>query len=250
MIREKEPLVSVIMPAFNCEAYIGEAIDSVVKQHYQNWEIIIADDCSKDGTKDIVEGYGKRDPRISYLRLPENRGAAVARNKAIEKASGAYLAFLDSDDLWYPEKLQEQIDFMERNRVKFSCTAYGKIDDRGMALDRKIVPQGKSDYMGLLKNCPGNSTVVYHAESLGKFFIPDIKKRNDYVMWLKVIKKAGYLYGIPKELSVHRIRKEGISSNKRSLIAYHWKVYREFEGLSRVKSLFLIAYWIKKSVVK
>jgi len=250
MKSQKSPLVSVVMPAYNCEDYIGMAIESVLKQYYQNWEIIIADDCSKDGTTEIVEDYKKKDSRIFYIRLPKNRGAAVARNKAIEKASGEYLAFLDSDDLWYPEKLKEQIGFMEENQVKFSCTAYGKIDDGGNSLDRKIVPEKKADYMGLLKNCPGNSTVVYHAGSLGKFFIPDIKKRNDYVMWLKVIKKAGYLYGIPKELSVHRIRKEGISSNKISLIAYHWKVYREFEGLSRVKSLFLIAYWIKKSVVK
>ena len=233
----KEELVSIIMPAFNCEDFIGTTLDSVINQSYKNWEVIIVDDCSTDNTVDVVQEYIKKDNRIKYHKLEKNSGAAVARNKAVDLASGKYMAFLDSDDVWFPEKLTKQIGFMEENDYGFTCTSYTKIDEQGQYLNRTIVAQTKRDYDGVLKTCPGNSTVIYNAEKLGKFKIPDIKKRNDYVMWLQVIKKEKYLYGIVEPLGSHRIRTEGISSNKKSLVGYHWKVYREIENLSLLKKL-------------
>ena len=250
MENKKEELVSIIMPAYNCGDFIGTTLDSVINQSYKNWEVIVVDDCSTDNTADVVQEYIKKDNRIKYHKLEKNSGAAVARNKAVDLASGKYMAFLDSDDVWFPEKLTKQIGFMEENDYGFTCTSYTKIDEQGEYLNRTIIAQPRRDYDGVLKTCPGNSTVIYNAEKLGKFKIPDIKKRNDYVMWLQVIKKEKYLYGIEEPLGSHRIRTEGISSNKKSLVGYHWKVYREIEKLSLLKSSYLIVYWVLATVFK
>jgi glycosyltransferase involved in cell wall biosynthesis len=247
---KKEDLVSIIMPAYNCGDFIGMTLDSVINQSYKNWEVIVVDDCSSDNTAEVVQEYKKKDNRIKYYKLEKNSGAAVARNKAIDLATGKYMAFLDSDDVWFPEKLAKQIGFMEDNGYGFTCTSYTKIDEHGEYLNRTIVAQSRRDYNGVLKTCPGNSTVIYNAEKLGKFKIPDIRKRNDYVMWLQVIKKEKYLHGIQEPLGSHRLRTEGISSNKKSLVVYHWKVYREIENLSLLKSCYLIVYWIVATVFK
>lgn len=247
---KKEDLVSIIMPAYNCESYIGTTLDSVINQTYQNWEVIVIDDCSTDNTAKIVEEYMKKDNRIRYHKLEKNSGAAVARNKAVDLATGKYIAFLDSDDVWFPEKLTKQIGYMKENDYGFTCTSYTKIGEQGEDLNRTIVAKPKSDYNSILKTCPGNSTVIYNAQKLGKFKIPDIKKRNDYVMWLQVIKKEKYLYGLEEPLGSHRIRTGGISRNKISLVRYHWKVYREIEKLPLFKSIYLIIYWIVATLFK
>lgn len=250
MENKKEELVSIIMPAYNCGDFIGITLDSVINQIYQNWELLVVDDCSTDNTSQVVKEYIKKDNRIKYHKLDKNSGAAVARNKAISFATGKYMAFLDSDDVWFPEKLAKQISFMEENNYSFTCTSYTKIDEQGQYLNRTIFAQPRRDYNGVLKTCPGNSTVIYNAEKLGKFQIPDIKKRNDYVMWLQVIKRAKYLYGVEEPLGSHRIRSEGISANKKKLVGYHWKVYREFEKLSLLKSSYLVVYWIVATLFK
>ncbi len=245
-----EDLVSIIMPAYNCGDFIGTTLESVMSQTYKNWEVIIVDDCSKDNTTEVVKLYSLKNPRIKYYKLDTNSGAAVARNKAIDLASGKYMAFLDSDDVWFPEKLSKQVKFMKNNNYSFSCTSYTKIDDKGNFLNRIIEAKIKSNYNGLLKTCPGNSTVIYDAEALGKIKIPNIKKRNDYVMWLQVIKKSKYIYGLKEPLGSHRIRSGTISSKKSSLVSYHWKVYRDIEHLSIIKSSYLIIYWVIATVFK
>lgn len=243
-------LVSIITPTYNCEKFISYTIESVIAQTYSNWEILIVDDYSSDNTAEIVEKYTKVDSRIKYIKLEENSGAAVARNKAIDSATGEYIAFLDSDDVWMPTKLEKQISFMKENRFNFTCTSYTKIDEEGKYLGKTIEAQTKSDYNGVLKTCPGNSTVVYNSMNLGKFKIPDIKKRNDYVMWLQVIKQEKYLNGLIEPLGSHRIRAGAISSNKFDLVKYHWKVYREIENLTIWKSIYLIIYWIFATILK
>lgn len=241
---KKEALVSIVMPAYNCADFLGIALDSVIKQTYQNWELIIVDDCSTDNTQDIVREYQSKDSRIKYHRLEENSGAAVARNTAVELTKGKYLAFLDSDDVWFPEKLTKQITFMELNNYLFTCTSYTKIDEKGKYLDRTIGVRKHSNYNDILKKNPGNSTVIYNAEEIGKITIPNIRKRNDYVMWLSVIKKAGMLYGMEEPLACHRIRKGSLSKKKVNLVGYHWKVYRSIEKLSILRSGYLIVYWV------
>lgn len=246
----KRDLVSIIMPAYNCEEFIETAIVSVLDQTYPFWELIIVDDCSTDNTWGIIHEYSKLGDKIITLRFEENSGAAHARNSAIDLARGEYIAFLDSDDIWNQEKLEKQISFMKSNNYYFTCTSYDKVDENGNSLNRKLSANIKSDYSGVLKTCPGNSTVIYNASQLGKFKISKIKKRNDYLMWLQVIKKAKYLYGLEQVLGSHRIRKNAISSNKLSLISYHWRVYRKEEKLNFFYSSYLVTYWCLISALK
>lgn len=241
-------LVSIIMPSYNSSQFIEETIQSVINQSYIDWELIIVDDCSSDNTEAIVKKCIKRDNRIKWHRLDENGGAAVARNYAVRHANGEFIAFIDSDDLWESNKLHVQVNFMKQNEAVFSCTSYNKISEDGLDLGRIVTPKKIYTRWDLLKNCPGNSTVVYNAAKLGKHYIEPIKKRNDYLMWLKVIRQAEKLHGIQEVLGSHRLREDSLSSKKTSLIKFHWNIYREFEQLSIYKSSYLIIYWASKGV--
>lgn len=239
-----EKLVSIITPTYNCGKFIARTIDSVQAQTYNNWEMIIVDDCSQDDTKQIVQEYIKNDSRIKYHLLEENSGAAVARTTAMNLAQGSYMAFLDSDDIWFPNKLEAQINWMEQNGYAFSCTAYEQIDEEDKPLGKKIKTIKKTDYNRLLLDCPvGNSTVVYDVEKMGKFVVPNIRKRNDDALWLQMLKKEKYIWGMPDVLMKYRIRKNSISSNKLKVIKYHWILYREIEHLSVFRSAFHIFWW-------
>lgn len=169
-------LVSIITPTYNCAQYIGETIDTVISQTYINWEMIIVDDCSSDDTDKIVSKYQKRDSRIKYYRLANNSGAAVARTVAMRLASGKYIAFLDSDDLWMPNKLFVQLDFMIKNGYAFTCTSYEQINESGKTLNRIVRAVSRVNYNRLLLDCPvGNSTVMYDVSKMGKFEVPNIR---------------------------------------------------------------------------
>ena len=237
-------LVSIITPTYNCGPFIAETIASAQAQTYTNWEMIIVDDCSTDNTREIVEEIAEQDARVKYYCLEENSGAAVARTRAMEIAEGEYMAFLDSDDLWMPEKLETQIAFMRDNGYAFSCTAYEQIDEDSNPLGRVIKTVQKTDYNRLLLDCPvGNSSVMYSVELMGKFEVPNIRKRNDDALWLQMLKKERYIYGMPTVLMRYRIRKNSISSNKLKVVKYHWILYREIEHLSVIRSAFHIGYW-------
>ena len=239
-----EKLVSIITPTYNCGEFIARTLDSVRAQTYKNWEMIIVDDCSTDNTSEVVAEYIKNDNRIKYVVLEKNSGAAVARTRAMELAEGSYMAFLDSDDIWMPDKLERQIKWMEENGYAFSCTAYDQIDEEDKPLDRVIKTVKKTDYNRLLLDCPvGNSSVVYNVEKMGKFKVPDIRKRNDDALWLQMLKKEKYIMGMPDVLMRYRIRSNSISSNKLTLIKYHWILYREIEHLNIIRSAFHIFLW-------
>ena len=238
----EDKLVSIIMPTYNCAKFIGKTIESVIAQTYENWELIIVDDCSKDNTEEVVSKY--KDNRIKYHRLENNSGAAVARTEAMKKASGRYMAFLDSDDLWKKDKLEKQLEFMNKNNYNFTCTEYEQIDEEGNKLNKVIKVKKRADYNRILLDCPvGNSTVMYNVEKLGKFEVPNIRKRNDDALWLQILKKEKYIYGMPDILMEYRIRSNSISSNKLSLVKYHWQLYREIEHLSVFRSVFHICWW-------
>lgn len=242
-------LVSIIMPTYNCAKFIGRTIDSVLAQTYENWEIVIVDDCSKDNTKEVVEAY--HDPRIKYHCLKQNSGAAVTRTTAMKLSQGSYMAFLDSDDIWMPDKLERQLKWMEKNHHNFSCTAYKQIDEDDKPLGKTIKTITKTDYNRLLLDCPvGNSTVMYNVEAMGKFEVPNIRKRNDDALWLQMLKKEKYIWGMPDVLMKYRIRQNSISSNKLRVIKYHWILYRDIEHLSVARSLFHISYWCVIKVLK
>lgn len=235
-------LVSIIMPTYNCAKFIGKTIESVLNQTYSNWELIIVDDCSKDNTEEVVKAFN--DSRIKYNKLENNSGAAIARTEAMKIASGTYMAFLDSDDLWKKDKLEKQLKFMKENNYNFTCTAYEQINEAGEKLNKIIKTKKRADYNRILLDCPvGNSTVMYNVEKLGKFEVPNIRKRNDDCLWLQILKKEKYIYGMPEVLMEYRIRSNSISSNKFSLIKYHWQLYREIEHLSVFRSVFHICWW-------
>lgn len=239
-----EGLISIIMPTYNCGTFIKKTIESVLRQTYRNWEIIIVDDCSTDNTRQIVEKYFSDDKRIKYYCLEKNSGAAVARTEAMKRANGEYMAFLDSDDLWIPNKLEKQLLFMKENNYAFSCTAYEQIDENDKSLNRIIHTIEKTDYNRLLLDCPvGNSTVMYNVKIMGKFEVPNIRKRNDDALWLQMLKKEKYIWGMPEILMKYRIRKNSISSNKWKVIKYHWILYRKIEHLSVIRSIFHICFW-------
>lgn len=237
-----EYLISIITPTYNCAQFIGETIKSVINQTYTNWEMIIVDDASNDNTEKVVKSI--KDERIKYIRLKENSGAATARNIAMENASGKFMAFLDSDDIWIKDKLEKQVKFMIDNNYNFTCTAYEKMNEKGDSLNKVFKPKKKADYNRILLDCPvGNSTVMYNVSNLGKFQVPNIRKRNDDALWLQILKKEKFIYGMPDILMKYRIRNNSISSNKLSLVKYHWYLYRKIEHLSVIRSVFHICWW-------
>lgn len=236
-------LVSIIIPTYNCGQFIAETIKSVQAQTYKQWEIIIVDDCSTDNTKDVVDSFSN-DKRIRYYCLEINSGPAVARTKSMQIADGEYIAFLDSDDLWMPDKLEKQLVFMKENKYAFSCTAYEQIDETGKSLNRIIKTVKKTNYNRLLLDCPvGNSTVMYNVEMMGKFEVPNIRKRNDDALWLQMLKKEQYIWGMNDVLMKYRIRRNSVSSNKLKVIKYHWILYRQIEHLNVFRSAFHVCWW-------
>ena len=206
--------------------------------------MIIVDDNSSDNTSQVVKKYTDSDHRIKYYKLEHNSGASVARTKAMEIANGNYMAFLDSDDLWLRNKLERQLNFMEKNKVDISSTSYVQIDEKGNKLGKVMKCIPKTNYKRLLLDCPvGNSTVVYNVDNMGKFRVPNIRKRNDDALWLQMLKKEQYIYGFNEVLMKYRIRSNSISRRKFGLIKYHWKLYREIEHLGIFQSVFHVVYW-------
>mgnify|MGYP003171810395 CR=1 FL=1 len=184
-------LVSIITPNWNCANLILETIRSVKAQTYPNWEIIIVDDCSTDNSNKVVESYMAEDGRIRFLKNDKNFGAALSRNYALREAKGRWIAFLDSDDLWEPKKLEKQLRFMVENGYKFSYTAYQEMDNDGRETGVVIRGPKHVSKLGMFAFCwPGCLTVMYDREVVGLIQIADIKKNNDYTMWLKICQKA------------------------------------------------------------
>ncbi len=231
-------LVSIITPVHNGELFLGECMDSVLNQTYPYWEHVLVDDCSTDSSTAIISAYAAKDERIRLISLEVNSGAGISRNTAIEQARGAYIAFLDSDDSWYPTKLQEQLTFMEINGYPFTFTAYDKKDERGARFAKPAKAMRQVTYkQALFQNPLGCLTVMYDVRFFGKQYMPAIRKRQDYALWLKLLKKSD-AYGLQKVLASYRVREHSVSSNKLGLLGYQWKVYREEEGLSFPESLF------------
>lgn len=230
-------LVSIIMPTYNCGRFIAESIKSVLAQTYTNWELLIVDDCSTDNTNKVVLAY--HDERIHYFCNEKNNGAAITRNRALQEAKGKYIAFLDSDDLWEPTKLEKQIKFMEENNYKFSYTRYAEMDSDGNDTGIVISGPAKVTKIGMLAFCwPGCLTVMYDIEAVGLIQIEDIMKNNDYAMWLKLCQKAD-CYLLPEVLAKYRCGRTGsVSTHSVStMIKWHYKLWREAEKRNVLASL-------------
>ena len=232
-------LVSIIMPSYNTACFIRESIQSVLTQNYKEWELIIVDDCSSDNTDEVVKQY-LSDERIKYIKNDRNSGAAVSRNRALREAKGKWIAFLDSDDLWMPDKLKKQISFMEKNGYHFSYTNYAEIDTEDMRNGITVTGPKKITKTGFFNYCwPGCLTVMYDAEAIGLIQIADIKKNNDYAMWLKVCQKAD-CYLLDEELALYRRGRAGSVSTHsiKTMIGWHYKLYREAEKQNPLSAVF------------
>ena len=231
-------LISIITPSYKSKRFISQTIESVIIQTYRNWEMIIIDDVSPDDSNVIIEMYVKEDSRIKLIKLAKNSGPAVARNRAIEEAKGRYIAFLDADDLWHSEKLEKQIAFMSENNLAFSYTSYNLIDEDNNNLGY-FETKETIDYNNLLRtNIIGCLTAIYDTQKLGKVYMPNILKRQDYGLWLKILRHINNAKGILEPLATYRIVRNSVSSNKIKASQYQWKIYRDVEKLNIVQSIY------------
>lgn len=243
-------LVSIITPAYNAEKYISNTIESVISQTYQNWEMLVVDDCSVDRTKNIIKDYSIRDNRITIIALDENKGVAYARNIAINHARGKYIAFLDSDDLWYPDKLTIQINYMEENNYYFTFTDYEFIDINGQKLNKVINVPKKVDYKdALYSNSIPCLTVVLNKDIIKEIHMPSIR-HEDYAAWLNILKNNITAYGINKNLAMYRKLNNSLSSNKLKSMLWTWNIYRDSQKLGLFNSMKYISVYIVKNIIK
>lgn len=229
----KIPEVTVITANYNCERFIAETIESVQKQSFTNWEMIIVDDKSTDKSISIIKKYSRADSRIKLIKLKTNSGPAVARNKAIQNSRGRFIAFLDSDDLWMPNKLEVQVATMKEEKLALSYTEYQKIDEEGKITSKTIKRPINVNYEKMLSsNYIPCLTAIYDSDILGKVYMPNILKRQDYGLWLKILKEIEHAQAINTPLAYYRVRKnDSVSSNKIKSAVYHWKILRELEKI-------------------
>ena len=250
-------LVSIVMPSYNTAQLITQAIESVFAQTYTNWELIIVDDCSKDNTDEVVRPFLK-DDRVRYLKNEKNSGAAVSRNRALREANGKWIAFLDSDDLWMVEKLEKQIRFMDENGYHFSYTNYAEIDVDGKKTGVAVTGPKRITKTGFFNYCwPGCLTVMYDRTFVGLVQVADIKKKNDYAMWLNICKKTD-CFLLNKELAFYRRGRTGSVSTHsiKTMIGWHYKLFRNVERQNPLIAVFntvrnmIFGFYKKKRYVK
>ncbi len=231
-------MISIITPSYNSSEFISETIESVLKQTYNNWEMIIVDDCSNDNSVEIINGFIEKEDRIKLIELDKNVGAAEARNVAIRKAKGRYIAFLDSDDLWIPEKLEKQLSFMKDNEKVFTFSSYKRITEKGEYINTIKVPSQISYKKFLRNTIIGTLTVVIDKDSVGEFKMPDIKSSQDMALWCDILKRGFNAYGIDEVLGYYRLVATSNTSKKWKAARDVWKVYRKIENLSILYSVF------------
>ena len=252
-MEEKSKMVSIITPVYKCEKMLKETIECVINQTYKNWELILVDDCSPDESWKIAKEYEKKDKRIKYFKLNENSGAAIARNYALEKAKGRFIAYLDADDLWKKEKLEKQVKYMIENKYAFTCTDYEKIDEQGNSLNKIIKIPKVVNYNLFLRNTIIQTVGVMVDTSItGKelLVMPNIRRRQDAATWCQLLKNGFDCYELPENLSYYRVVSNSLSSNKFKAIKMNWYWYRKIEKLSIWKASFCFIGYAFNAVKK
>lgn len=250
MINKLNEVVSIITPSYNSSLFISKTIESVINQDYSSWELIIIDDCSSDDSIEIIGKYIEKDQRIKLISLENNSGAAVARNIGIQQAQGRFIAFLDSDDTWHPDKLKMQVDFMLKNDYAFTYTGYHKVNENGLFISNVSIPVATS-YHELLKTCViGCLTAMYDTDKLGKVEFPLIRKRQDFALWLKILKQVPYAYGLEQDLANYTVRSDSISANKFKAAQYNWYLYRHIEKLTLLNSIYYFSHYMIKGIIR
>ena len=244
-------LVSIITPSYNSSKFINDCVNSVFSQTYKNWEMIIVDDCSEDNSKEIISELSTKDKRIKPIFLEKNVGAAEARNIAIRQSKGKYVAFLDSDDLWNPKKLEKQLYFMNKNEIVFSYTNYQLMSENGEDLSNFILAPEKMTYDSYLKNTIiGCLTVIIDREKSGEFEMPNICSSHDMALWLLIMKRGFSAYGLDDNLAKYRVVSSSNTANKWRAAKDVWRVYRQFEKLSFFYSIWCFLNYAFNAIIK
>ncbi|RPG52902.1 MAG: glycosyltransferase family 2 protein [Flavobacteriales bacterium TMED84] len=243
--------VSIITPCFNSAEYISDCIDSVVNQTYQNWEMIIIDDNSSDQSVKLIKKKKSTEGRIKLIELEENIGSAMARNEAIKAAKGRFIAFLDSDDKWYSNKLSIQIDYMKTNKIFFSFTSYDIINNNGNPTNNVISVPEKITYNQYLKNTIiGCLTVIIDTKNISIPLMKDIRTSHDMILWLDILKNERYAFGLNKVLASYRLSSNSNTKNKLFAAIDVWRVYRNYERLNIINSLYNFIHYSFNAIKK
>ncbi|QNK76808.1 glycosyltransferase family 2 protein [Winogradskyella sp. PAMC22761] len=248
-----QPLVSIITPMYNNASVIEKTIKSVLNQTYSNWELILIDDASRDQFNGVLKPYIDSDSRIKLFTHEKNKGAAEARNLGTKMALGNYIAFLDADDLWLPNKLQLQVAQLQSGITDVSFGSYEWIGVNNRPLNIKVNALPQLLYKKQLKaNYIGNLTGMYNVEKLGKIYTKDLKKRQDWLLWLEALDRSDQpAIGIKETLAYYRISEGSLSSNKTNLIKHNFNVYRKGLGFSSIKSFaYLLQFLFEHLLVK
>ena len=242
-----QTLISIIMPMHNSAAFVSEAIESVLAQSYREWELIIVDDESTDASVSIVEAYAQKDSRIRLFRNPKPiKMPSAPRNMGLSMAKGRYIAFLDSDDMWLPEKLTQQIPLMQNPQVAIVYSNYEKMTESGKKTGRVIKAPRQADYKKLLRgNVIGNLTGIYDKEKVG--IVPFLNiHHEDYAMWLSILKRGFIAQNTGTVAARYRLSSSSVSTNKYRVLSWQWNIYRNIEHISIMKStIYFVSYAFK-----
>lgn len=244
--------VSIITPVYNSEKFLAEAIESVINQTYQNWEMILVDDKSTDNSINTIKFYAEKDERVLPIFLNENVGAGPARNKAIEASTGQIIAFLDSDDIWLKEKLEKHVAFMRERNAAFSHTSYGFINEEGKVINKTFhVSDRPIKYKDLLKRTEISClTAMYDVKKIGKMYMPDLRVKQDYALWLSILKKGFVSIPMDEELAFYRQRKNSNTNKKHKLVFKHIKFLYHTQNLGTVKTMYYTFWWAYNGIIK
>lgn len=244
-------LVSIITPTYNSAEYIAETIESIIRQTYPNWELLITDDCSSDHTVEIIKQHAGKDSRIKWFQLHQNSGAATARNNSIKNAKGRFIAFCDSDDLWLPQKLERQLNFMQEKDAAISYTAIEMIDENGVLLKEKRNVKECIDYKFLLKNTLINtSSALVDKTKTGDFTMPLLRSYQDYALWLQLMRSGTKAFGINQVFVQYRVRKNSLSSGKHKGIKKVYHIQRKLEKINVLPASLNTLFYVLNAVKK
>ncbi|WP_313264657.1 glycosyltransferase family 2 protein [Sphingobacterium sp.] len=243
--------VSIVTPVYNAERFIHETAKSVMGQTYKDWEWILVDDCSSDSSWEILKELASNDPRIRVYKNNENLRSGKTRNFAIGAATGRFIAFLDSDDVWHENKLSIQIPFMVENGYFFSHTSYGYLNESGEKIKSTLHVSPIVDYIHLLKRTEISClTAIYDAEMIGKFYMSEHARKQDYALWLSILKSGVKSYGLDIELAYYRQVSNSATSKKSQLILKHVSFLRDTQGFGTVKAWYYTLYWMVNGFIR
>lgn len=239
------PVVTVVMPVYNSQQYLTESLSSVLSQTLVDFELIAIDDCSSDSSLSILESYASNDGRVRVIGLDKNSGPAVARNVGIHEAKGRYIAFIDSDDIWLPHKLAIQMELIQDTQSAIVFSSYSLIQNNGLRSESIVHAPARVTYQMLLRsNYIGCSTAMYDTKKVGKVYMPEIRFRQDYGLWLRILRNGHSALGISEPLVRYRVRKDSVSSNKPRAALYHWKVLRAESNILLPVALYYFVWYV------